>query len=89
MIALEKAMGQILVRNIDDELKRRLKRRAGKHGQSMEQEIRDILRDAVKDEDGPQKGLGTQIAERFKGLGLREKDFPKLKINPRIPKFDR
>jgi antitoxin FitA len=79
-------MGQILVRNIDDELKRRLKLRAGKHGHSMEQEIRDILRDAVK-EDGPHKGLGTQIAERFKGLGLREKDFPRLKINPRIPKF--
>jgi plasmid stability protein len=88
MIALERAMGQILVRNIDDELKRRLKLRAGKHGHSMEQEVRDILRDAVK-EDGPQKGLGTQIAERFKGLGLREKDFPKLKINPRIPKLGR
>ena len=81
-------MGQILVRNVDDELKRRLKLRAGKHGHSMEQEIRDILRDAVK-EDGPKKGLGTQIAERFKGLGLREKDFPKLKINLRIPKFGR
>jgi len=89
MIALERAMGQILVRNIDNELKRRLKLRAGKHGHSMEQEIRDILRDAVKDEHGPTKGLGTRIAERFRGLGLREKDFPKLKINPRIPKFDR
>jgi plasmid stability protein len=89
MIALERAMGQILVRNIDDEVRRRLKLRAGKHGHSMEQEIRDILRDAVKDEEGPQKGLGTRIAERFRGLGLREKDFPKFKITPRFPKFGR
>ena len=82
-------MAQVIVRKLDDAVKRKLQRRATQHGHSMEEEIRDILRDAVKDEDGPQKGLGTQIAERFKGLGLREKDFPKLKISPRIPKFGR
>ncbi len=36
----------------------------------MEQEIRDILRAAVKDEARPRKGLGTEIAELFKGVGL-------------------
>jgi plasmid stability protein len=38
----------------------------------MEEEVRDILRDAVKDEGRPRKGLGTEIAELFKGIGLEE-----------------
>lgn len=65
-------MAQILVRNVDDSLKRKLKLRAERHGHSMEQEVRDILRDAVKDEGRQKKGLGTRIAERFKGIELEE-----------------
>ena len=38
----------------------------------MEQEIRDILRNAVKHDERPGKGLGTEIAELFKGIGLEE-----------------
>jgi len=30
------------------------------------------LRDAVKDEPKPRKGLGTEIAELFKGIELEE-----------------
>jgi antitoxin FitA len=65
-------MGQILVRKIDDTLKRKLQRRAERHGHSMEEEVRDILRNAVKEEGKSEKGLGTRIAERFKGIGLTE-----------------
>ena len=43
-------MAQVIVRNLDDAVKRKLQRRAARHGRSMEEEIRDILRDAVKDE---------------------------------------
>jgi plasmid stability protein len=82
-------MAQLIVRNLDEAVKRKLKKRAEKHGHSMEKEVRDILRNAVKDDDKPQKGLGTQIAERFKGLGLRAEDFPELKFEFRIPKFDK
>ena len=82
-------MGQILVRKVDDTLKDKLQRRAERHGNSMEEEVRNILRNAVKDDGNPENGLGTRIAARFKGLGLREKDFPTLEIEPRIPKFDR
>ena len=64
-------MAQVIVRNLDDAVKRKLQRRAERHRHSMEEEIRDILRDAVKDET-PKKGLGTAIAERFKGLGITE-----------------
>jgi plasmid stability protein len=81
-------MGQILVRKIDDTLKRKLQRRAESHGHSMEEEVRDILRNAVKDDSKQEKGLGTRIAERFRGLGLREGDIQELRIEPRIPKFD-
>jgi len=69
---------QILVRNLEDTVKRKLQRRAARHGRSMEEEIRDILRDAVKDEGRTRKGLGTAIAERFKGLGVEE-DIPELR----------
>ena len=81
-------MAQVIVRNLDDAVKRKLQRRAAKHGNSMEEEIRDILRDAVKDENLPRKGLGTEIAERFSGMEL-EDDIPELRgceIEP--PKFD-
>jgi plasmid stability protein len=82
-------MGQILVRKVDDTLKRKLQRRAERHGHSMEEEVRDILRNAVKDEGKSEKGLGTRIAERFKGIGFREEELQALEIEPRIPKFGR
>jgi antitoxin FitA len=81
-------MAQIRVRDIDDSVKEKLKKLAKKHGRSMEEEVRDILRDAVKDFGRPEKGLGTRIAERFKGIEL-DQDIPELRgftIKP--PKFD-
>jgi plasmid stability protein len=81
-------MAQVIVRNLDDSVKRKLQRRAAKHGRSMEEEVREILRDAVKDEGTPRKGLGTRIAERFRGLGFNEeiKEFKGYTIKP--PDFD-
>ena len=65
-------MAQIVVRNIEDNVKARLKRRAARHGRSMEEEVRTILREAVKRDEGPAEGLGTRIANRFAGLGFTE-----------------
>jgi antitoxin FitA len=65
-------MAQVIVRNLEETVKRKLKRRAARHGRSMEEEIRDILRDAVKNEGRPSKGLGTEIMELFKGIELEE-----------------
>ena len=42
-------MAQLVVRNIEDDVKERLQRRAKKHGCSLEELVRDILRDAAKD----------------------------------------
>jgi hypothetical protein len=43
-------LAQLIVRNLEEAVKRKLKRRAARHGHSMEQEIREILCNAVKDE---------------------------------------
>ena len=59
-------MAQLVVRNLDDEVKAKLRRRATAHGRSMEEEVRAILRDAVKEEARPKGGLGTRIAARFR-----------------------
>jgi len=49
-------MAQVLVRNLEDEVKAKLERRAKRHGRSMEEEIREILRDAAKKEVRSRKG---------------------------------
>jgi plasmid stability protein len=65
-------MAQLVVRNLEQDVKARLQKRAKRHGRSMEEEVRDILRDAVKGEDRSSEGLGTRIANRFKGIGLKK-----------------
>jgi plasmid stability protein len=73
-------MAQILVRDIEDDVKERLQRRAARHGHSMEAEIRDILRDVVKADMEPAGGLGTEIAALFRGIGLqRGEEIPELR----------
>ncbi len=73
-------MAQILVRDIEDDVKERLQRRAARHGRSMEAEIRDILRDVAKADIEPAGGLGTEIAALFRGIGLqRGEEIPELR----------
>ena len=79
-------MAQVIVRKLEDTVKRKLQRRAARHGRSMEEEVRDILRNAVKDEERERKGFGTAAAALFKDVGL-ERPLPELKIRLRIPKF--
>ena len=83
-------MAQLVVRNLDEEVKAKLRRRATAHGRSMEEEVRAILRDAVKEEARSKGGLGTRIAARFAGIGLREgeeiEEFRGYTIKP--PNFD-
>lgn len=64
-------MAQLLVRNLEDDVKARLRIRAAEHGRSMEEEVRAILRQAV--EEKPRLlGLGTRAAARFARSGLRD-----------------
>lgn len=42
--------------------------------------MREILRDATKDEGKSRKGLGTEIAELFRGIGLEPgEELPELR----------
>ena len=68
-------MASITIRNLDDELKRRLRVRASENGHSMEQEVRDILRRTVS-EASPPKDLGRAIHARFAALGGIELELP-------------
>ena len=83
-------MAQILVRNLDDRLKGRLQRRAKQHGRSMEEEAREILRNGLRVEEAPAAGLGTEIANMFRGVGLKEgEDIPEIRgYRIEVPKFD-
>jgi len=65
-------MAQILIRQLDDDLKARLQRRARQHGRSTEEEVREILRNAVRDDAQPPIRLGSSIAARFSEIGLDE-----------------
>ena len=63
-------MAQILVRNLEEQVKGRLQHRAKRHGRSMEEEAREILRNALREEETPTRGLGSEIVALFSGSGV-------------------
>lgn len=71
-------MAQVVVRQLEEDVKLRLKRRAESHGRSMEEEVREILRNAVRTKSRPAAGLGSRIAARFRTTGL-EAELPELR----------
>lgn len=77
-------MAQILIRQLEDDIKSKLQRLARQHGRSTEEEAREILRNAVRNVDKPPRQLGSRIASRFKGVGLTE-DIPELRGQPVQP----
>lgn len=60
-------MAQIIVRNLDDNVKDLLAMNAKLHGHSMEEEVRQIIKNAVSKEE---TGFGTELAGYFKEVGL-------------------
>ena len=68
-------MADITIRNLDEEVKRRLRVRAAENGRSMEEEARDILGRSVG-EAPPPKDLGRAIHARFAALGGVELELP-------------
>jgi plasmid stability protein len=65
-------MAQLIVRGLDDDIKRRLRSRAEARNRSLEAEVRDILRAAAFATAPSPAPLGSRIAQRFAGLGLTE-----------------
>ncbi|HEX3954165.1 MAG TPA: Arc family DNA-binding protein [Stellaceae bacterium] len=72
-------MAQLVVRNLEDDVKTRLQARARRHHRSLEAEIRDILRNAAKAEERPSGGLGSDIAALFSGDGFKEGEIQDLR----------
>lgn len=77
-------MAQILVRQIEDDVKAKLQQRARRHGRSTEEEVREILRNSVRNEQTAPTPLGSRIAARFARVGLTE-DIPELRNQPVRP----
>ena len=65
-------MAQLVVRNIEDEVKERLRKRAAAHGHSMVEEVREILRGAVARDATQQQPFGQRLQARFAGIGIVE-----------------
>jgi plasmid stability protein len=83
----EGVMASITIRNLDDDVKRRLRVRAAEHGRSMEEEAREILRDVV-DETKPARNLAAAIRARGAPLGGVDLDLPKREDMKEPPAFD-
>lgn len=78
-------MASITIRNLDDDVKRRLRVRAAEHGRSMEEEARDILRQVVGQPSAP-RNLGLAIHARFAAVGGL--DLPHAQRSPMRPTPD-
>jgi plasmid stability protein len=83
-------MAQILVRNLEDQLKVRLQRRAKRNGHSMEAEARDILRNALREDEAQSVGFGTASVALFSGQGIfLEEPIAELRdIRLQVPDFE-
>ncbi len=77
-------MAQVVVRNIEEDVKAGLKARASEHGWSMEEEVRQILRRAVRTPTQARPKLGSRIAARFADAGLAE-PLPELRGQRIVP----
>jgi antitoxin FitA len=65
-------VAQILIRQLEDDVKVKLQRRARRNRRSTEVEVREILRNAVRDEGKAPSRLGSRIAARFASIGLEQ-----------------
>ncbi|MCC6009316.1 MAG: Arc family DNA-binding protein [Rhodobacteraceae bacterium] len=80
-------MASITIRNLDDEVKRRLRMRAAANGRSMEEEVRQILRAALGDADPP-FNLAAAIRSRVAAVSGADLDLPQHDPMRPPPEFD-
>ena len=81
-------MASIIVRNLEEGLKRRLRIQAAENGRSMEAEARDILQTALSNQPAVPQNLATAIRARFAPLGGVELDLPPRSPLRTPPRFD-
>ena len=76
-------MAAIMVRNLDEDVKRRLRMRAARHGRSMEAEVRAILEETVREQDN----FAEALMETFGGLGGVDLEVPSRTTQARPTEF--
>lgn len=84
-------MATIVIRNLDESVKRRLKIRAAVNGRSMEAEARETLQKSLDEAPkmAPEVDIGTAIHRRFAALGGVDLQIPPRTFsNKPLPKFD-
>ncbi len=77
------AVASITIRNLDEDLKRRLRIRAAERGHSMEQEARDILQAALAQPLRTNEDLVRSIREKVEAIGGIEPN--ELELPPQGP----
>ncbi len=84
-------MATIVIRKLDETVKRRLQIRAARNGRSMEAEARVLLRQSLHEsQKAPSEvDIGTAIHRRFAALGGVDLKIPPRTFSTRpLPKFD-
>lgn len=69
-------MASLIIRDLDDNVKRRLREQAAEHGRSMEQEARELIAAGVSDRARIVHGLGTWMHEQAAKVGYAELPAP-------------
>ena len=84
----DSVIASIIVRNLDEGLKRRLRIRAARNGRSVEDEVLAILQTELNPQPAAPKNLATAIRARFEPLGGVELDLPPRDPRRNPPRFD-
>ena len=77
-------MAQFTVRNLEDDVHRKLREMAQSQGQNLEEFVRELLRTAALKQTAIPTNLGTKIAKRFAKIGLTE-PMKELRVCPMAP----
>ena len=73
-------MAQLIVRNLEDDVRDRLRALAAEHGVSMEEEVRSILRAAaLRSSLVSRDKLGTRLVDRFRATGGLDTEIEELR----------
>ncbi len=83
ILMLSYCMASILIRNLDESIKRRLRVLAAEQGHSMEEQARIILEATFGAPKTPERGLGRAISELFQGAPTEgHAHRPRQKLKP-------
>jgi plasmid stability protein len=80
-------MASITVRNLDDDVKRRLRKRAAENGRSLEAEVREILSKTAAVSRSPKVKTGLDLVKPLMEF-TRKYGGVELDISPRTPVRD-